>query len=158
MIKFGCENVADIEICGSAMKPLPMYLNRQLIKILEDLHVPDDAFMTLQAVAVENLRMTTLSAVNAASFFQRNHIGASARLPWLIRKLWALGYLFSDDDFLRNTMEMAVLVQLRELKHRSRIRVEKGVTVYGNHPIESHFDWANKLIRHNGRDWLPPRR
>ena len=138
MIKFGCKDIADIEICGSAMKPLPMYLNRQLIKILEDLHVSDDAFLTLQAIAVENLRMTTLSAVNAASFFQRNHIGASARLPWLIRKLWALGYLFSDDDFLRNTMEMAVLVQLRELKHRSRIRVEKGVTVYGNHPIDRH--------------------
>ena len=136
MIKFGCDNIADIEICGSAMKPLPMYLNRQLIKILEDLYVPDHAFLTIQASAVENLRMTTLSAVNAASFFQRNHIGDPGRLPWLIRKLWALGYLFSDDDFLRNTMEMAILIQLRELKHRSRMRVEKGVTVYGSHPIE----------------------
>lgn len=142
MIKFGGTNVADVEICGAAMRPLPMYLNRQLIKIFEDLGVPDDAFMKLQAIAVENLRMTTLSSVNAASFFQRNYIGKSARLPWLIRKLWTLGYLFSDDDFLRNTLEMAVLVQLRELKHRSRIRVEKGVTVYGNDQ-QADVMWIN---------------
>ena len=131
MIKFGGTDVADIEICGSALKPLPMFLNRQLIKILEDLNVPEEAFLELQAKAVENLRMTTRSAVNATSFLQRNFIGKAARLPWLIRKLWALGLSFSDDDFLRNTLEVAVLNELRELKHRSRIRVENGVTLYG---------------------------
>ena len=131
MIKFGGTDVADIEICGSALKPLPMFLNRQLIKILEDLNVPEEAFLELQAKAVENLRMTTRSAVNATSFLQRNFIGKAARLPWLIRKLWALGFSFSDDDFLRNTLEVAVLNELRELKHRSRIRVENGVTLYG---------------------------
>lgn len=131
MIKFGGTTAANIEICGAAIKPLPMYLNRQLIKILEDLHVPDQAFLDLQADAVEKLRMTTLSAINAASFLDRNYIGQPARLSWLIRKLWGIGFNFNDDDFLRNTLELAVLVQLRELKHRTRIRVEKGVTVYG---------------------------
>jgi len=131
MIKFGGTSFSDIEICGSALKPLPMYLNRQLIKILEDLHVPEKAFLDLQADAVQKLRMTTLSSINAASFLQRNFIGKAARLPWLIRKLWAMGFPFGDDDFLRNTLELAVLIQLRELKHRSRIRVEKGVTLYG---------------------------
>lgn len=131
MIKFGGTTAANIEICGAAIKPLPMYLNRQLIKILEDLHVPDQAFLDLQTEAVERLRMTTLSAVNAASFLERNYIGKPARLSWLIRKLWGIGFNFNDDDFLRNTLELAVLVQLRELKHRTRIRVEKGVTVYG---------------------------
>lgn len=131
MIKFGGTSDADIEICGAAFKPLPMYLNRQLVKILEDLKVPHQAFLNLQADAVEKLRITTQSAVNAATFLERNHIGKPARFPWLIRKLWTMGLTFSDDDFLRNTLEIAVLVQLRELKHRARIRVEKGVTVYG---------------------------
>ena len=133
MIKFGGTNVSDIEICGAAFKPLPMYLNRQLIKILEDLHVPGESFLNLQADAVEKLRITTLSPVNAASFLERNFIGKPARTPWLIRELWAIGFSFTDDDFLRNTVELAVLVQLRELKHRSRIRVENGVTLYGKH-------------------------
>lgn len=132
MIKFGGTTASDIEICGAAFKPLPMFLNRQLIKILEDLNVPDEAFLNLQADAVERLRMTTVSPINAASFLDRNLIGKPARTPWLIRKLWAIGLSFTNDDFLRNTVELAVLVQLRELKHRSRIRVEKGVTLYGS--------------------------
>lgn len=132
MIKFGGTKAADIEICGSTMRPLPFYLNRQLIKILEDLLVPAQSFLDLQADAVEKLRMTTLSAINAASFLQRNSISKAARLPWLIRKLWSIGLSFSDDEFLSKTLELAVLVQLREIKHRSRIPVEKAVTVYGN--------------------------
>ncbi|KAL6721669.1 hypothetical protein ACLMJK_000773 [Lecanora helva] len=131
MIKFGGTNVADIEICGAANKPLSMYLNRQLIKIFEDLGVPPEPFLKLQSIAVEKLRMTTLSAINASSFFQRNFIGKEARLPWLIRKLWAIGFSFTDDDFLRNTLELAVLIELREIKHRSRILVDNGVTLYG---------------------------
>ena len=138
MIKFGGTNVADIEICGAALKPLPMYLNRQLIKILEDLHVPAEAFLRLQADAVENLRMTTLSSINAASFLERNFIGKAGRIPWLIRKLYAIGLSFSNDNFLRNVLELAVLIQLRELKHRSRIRVDKGWTLYGCSPLISH--------------------
>ena len=131
MIKFEGTKASDIEICGAAFKPLPMFLNRQLIKILEDLHVPDEAFLSLQADAVEKLRMTTVSPINAASFLDRNSIGKPARTPWLIRKLREIGLSFTDDDFLRNIVELALLVQLRELKHRSRIRVEKGVTLYG---------------------------
>ena len=131
MIKFEGTAVADIEICGAALKPLPMFLNRPMIKILEDLGVPAEAFLTLQADAVEKLRMTTLSAINASSFLERNLVGKGARLPWLIRKLNAIGFSFNDDDFLRNTLELAVLIELRQLKHKSRIRVADGVTLYG---------------------------
>lgn len=138
MIKFEGTTAANIEICGAAIKPLPMYLNRQLIKILEDLQVPEQAFLDLQDDAVENLRITTLSAINAASFLDRNHIGKPAKISWLIRKLWGMGFHFNEDDFLRNTLELAVLVQLRELKHRTRIRVEKGVTVYGERNLHDH--------------------
>lgn len=116
MIKF--EGTGEnIEICGAGLKPLPMYLNRPLIKILEDLKVEEAVFLDLQATAVEKLRMTTESPVNAANFFQRNFIGKAARLPWLIRKLMYLGILFNDDDFLRNALELVILVQLRELKY-----------------------------------------
>lgn len=131
MIKFEGSKATDIGICGAGLRPLPMYLNRQLIKILEDLQVPDSAFMELQADAVEKLRMTTLSAINASTFLERNHIGKQARLPWLINKLWAIGISFKNDDFLRNALEFAVLIQLREIKHRSRIRISNGVTLYG---------------------------
>ena len=108
-----------------------MYLNRPLIKILEDLDVPDKPFLDLQADAVERLRMTTVSPVNASTFLERNLIGKAARIPWLIRKLSHIGFQFNEDDFLRHMLELAVLIQLREIKHRSRILVEQGTTVYG---------------------------
>lgn len=52
-------------------------------------------------------------------------------MPWLIHELCDIGLSYEKDDFLRNTVEMCVLAELRELKHRSRIRVEQGVTLYG---------------------------
>lgn len=131
MIKFEGSTAQDIEICGAAFKPLPMYLNRQLIKILEDLGVPDEAFLTLQNDAVEQLRLATASPVNAASFLRRIHVGQSAKLPWLVRELVDIDVTYSDDEFLAHVLEVCVLVELRELKHRSRIRVEQGMTVYG---------------------------
>ena len=132
MIKFEGTNVSDIEICGSSMKHLPMILNRQLIKILEDLGVREQRFLDLQTAAVDELRETTRSAENAARYLSRNYIGAAAKLPWLLRKLWELGLFFSDDGFLQNTLELAVLARLREMKYRARIPVENGVTLYGN--------------------------
>ncbi len=131
MIKFEGTNVSDIEICGSATKPLPMILNRQLIKILEDLGVKEHGFLALQARAVDELRATTQSAQSAAKFLSHNYIGVAAKLPWLIRKLWEMGLLFSNDSFLQNTLELAVLARLRELKYRARIPVDQGVTLYG---------------------------
>lgn len=109
---------SDIEICGAGLKPLPMYLNRPLIKILEDLGVPESAFLNLQEAAIDQLRMSTESPVNAANFLQRSYIGKSARLPWLVRKLLDINIYFNEDDFLRNVLELAILMQLRELKHR----------------------------------------
>ncbi|KAL8876738.1 MAG: hypothetical protein Q9198_005119 [Flavoplaca austrocitrina] len=130
MIKF--EAVSDrIEICGAGFRPLNMFLNRQLIKILEDLGVPDESFLSLQDEAVEQLRITTENPINAGYYLQRNDIGKSARLSWLVRKLSYIGMSFSDDGFLRDTLELAVLIQLRKLKYKSRIFVERGMTVYG---------------------------
>lgn len=120
MIKFEGPGT-DIEICGAGLRPLPMFLNRQLIKILEDLEVPESAFLELQAAEVEKLRNTTKSPVNAANFVRRNKIGEAAKFDWLIRKLLDLNIMFTSDKFLRITVELAVLVQLRELKHRESI-------------------------------------
>lgn len=130
MIKFEATST-QIEICSAGFKPLPFYLNRQLIKILEDLGVPDQAFLDLQDEAVEQLRITAENPINAGYYLQRNLVGKSARLPWLIRKLSYIGMSFSDDSFLRDTHELAVLVQLRELKYRSRIYVDRGMTLLG---------------------------
>ena len=108
-----------------------MYLNRQMIKILEDLGVPFEPFQQLQQHAVKQLRITTLSSLNTSTFLDRNRITPAAQLPWLFRKLDALHLDFKDDETLRNTLELAILIQLNEIKYKSRILVEKGWTLYG---------------------------
>lgn len=137
MIKFESPDQSEIEICGSGSRPLPLRLNRQFIKIMEDLQVEPQSFLDLQNSAVEELRRTTESPLKAADFLERNQVGQNAHLPWLIRKLHAINLSPVKDAFIRDVVEISTLMQLRELKHRSRIPVEQGVTLYG---IMDEFD------------------
>jgi len=108
-----------------------MYLNRQFIKIMEDMGVDDNFFLNLQAAEVERLRMITDSPINASSFLERQSIGDCIHLPWLIRKLAMLNLDFRMDGFLRDVLEMALVFELRLLKHKTRIPVEKGWHLHG---------------------------
>ncbi|GKZ74167.1 hypothetical protein AnigIFM50267_011409 [Aspergillus niger] len=67
MIKFQGD-MKDLEICDMAAKPMVLVLNRQMIKILEDMGTPDDWFLTLQEAALTKLRSVTASAHNSEVF------------------------------------------------------------------------------------------
>lgn len=58
----------DLEICGAGHKPLPMCLNHQYIKILEDLGVPHKNFLSILEEAKQELKMVVQDPVNAANF------------------------------------------------------------------------------------------
>jgi hypothetical protein len=62
------ESWQDLEICGAAYKPLVMYLNHQYIKILEDLGIPLQNFISVQRDALQALEMIVKHPINAASF------------------------------------------------------------------------------------------
>lgn len=131
MIKFDAKDADVVEICGAAFRPLDMVLNRQFIKIFEDLGVKPEIFMRLQSAAVEDLRSRTKSSINAASFLAESFTSRAAQFPALIELIDEIGLNFRDDTFLRNIVEMAVVVKLREIKYRGRIPVKQGVTLYG---------------------------
>jgi hypothetical protein len=131
MKKFEAPESWDLEICGAAFKPLPMVLNRSLIKILEDLGVRAPAFMDLQRAAVQNLRCMTTSAVNTATLLEGIEGTRATRFPSLIMLLSEIGLDYRTDPFLYNIVEMAVVHKLREMKYRGRIPVDQGVTLYG---------------------------
>src|SRR5271154_4481293 len=102
MIKFPGSDSTDLEICGGAYKPLPLFLNQQCIKILEDMGVNDDFFLHHQAKEVERLRMTASSSINASKFLKAQAVGNLIQLPWFITKLCSLGLSFKADNFLRD--------------------------------------------------------
>ena len=131
MIKYDGSSSNDIEICDATYTPLPVYLNRQFIKILEDMGVEDSWFMNLQAREVDRLRSITETPINASTFLHRQSIGVPFHLPWLISKLAVMDIDFRMDGFLRDVLEVALLVELRELKHRTRIPVPEGWHLHG---------------------------
>ena len=131
MIKFPGSDSTDVEICGAAYKPLPLFLNQQSIKILEDMGVKDDFFLYHQAREVERLRSTTSSSTNASKFLKAQAVGEIIHLPWFINRLRSLNQSFQEDNFLRDVIEFTVLVELRALKYKARIPVEDGYTLYG---------------------------
>ena len=131
MIKFSGSTSTDIEICTAAYEPSPMRLNEQLIKILEDMSVNPRFFLDLQAKEIERLRSTSSSVKSASKFLKSQGIGDKLDLAGFLSKLEVLNISFRDDNFLTDVIETAVLIQLRTLKYKARIPVEKGYTLIG---------------------------
>lgn len=141
MLKFDGSKSWDIEICGANFRALPMYLNRQFVKILEDLGTPAQAFLDLQAEQVRTIKRMTQAYVNAALALELNHWCGAQRLPSLLRMLSRIGVDPDDDGFLKEIIDICALAQLRELKYRARIHIEKGCTLFG---IMDETDFLNE--------------
>ncbi|KAJ2969240.1 hypothetical protein NQ176_g8770 [Zarea fungicola] len=131
MMKFPSKDVTEIGICETAAKPLRLVLNRQMIKILEDMGTNPSWFKKLQAKALAVLRGVTATASNTCTFLEYQGVGTSVGLPRLIRRLDRHGLDYRHDPFLKAVVEYVVLRELRLLKHKARIPVEKGVTLFG---------------------------
>ena len=131
MVKFSGSPSNEVEMCGNNNRPLPFKLNRQLIKILEDLGVPNNVFLGLQDRAIRRLRLSALSRDVAMEFVISNLSDSSSGLPRLIRHLQLIGVDLAEDDNLRDILGALIQIQLREIKYRSRILVEDALTLYG---------------------------
>lgn len=131
MIKFTGNDTSHLEICDMATKPIPLVLNRQLIKILEDMGAPADWFLRLQTKELNRLRGITTDAYNTANFLEMQSIGHGIRLPRFLRQVHAMDMDYRQDRFLRTVIEAVVLKELRLLKHKARIPVKEGITLFG---------------------------
>ncbi|KAK3366672.1 hypothetical protein B0T24DRAFT_596583 [Lasiosphaeria ovina] len=87
MLKFKSSNNRALEICDLASRPIKMFLNRSMVKILEGLGAP------------ENWASEMLSSWGG-----------------LLRNLWRFGFDYREDHFLRSAFKAAVLRELRSLK------------------------------------------
>lgn len=131
MVKFKSPDEGMLEICDMAAKPIPMVLNRQLVKILEDMKAPKKWFLTLQANELRHLRGITSSVYNTATFLKHQSVGEGIRLDMLLRRADEMGADYRHEPFLRGAVEALVLRELRSLKYKARIPVPKGVTLFG---------------------------
>ncbi|KAF7559296.1 hypothetical protein G7046_g4859 [Stylonectria norvegica] len=131
MMKFPSTDLTELGICDTSSKPLRLMLNRQMIKILEDMGTKNDWFLEQQKKAIDILRAVTATPLNTSTFLEYQAIGVSMGLPKLIKQLDRMGIDYRRDQFLRSAVEHVVLRELRLLKHKARIPVEQGVTLFG---------------------------
>ncbi|KAJ2899354.1 RNA-dependent RNA polymerase [Zalerion maritima] len=131
MEKFASNDTDNLEICGMANRPIRLVLNRQNIKILEDMGVPPDWFLGLQATELNRLQGATKSIFNTSVFLAQQSIGDSIEFPKFLKRLERLGIDFKADRLLCGIVESVVLQELRLLKHKARIPVPQGITLYG---------------------------
>ncbi|KAI3323950.1 RdRP-domain-containing protein [Xylariaceae sp. AK1471] len=131
MTKFRSDDTQNLEICDVANKPIPLVLNRQMIKILEDMRVPNSWFIKAQNQELDRLRKITASTDNTVIFLRRQKIAEQMRFSQFIRRLHKLGFDYKKDAFLCSIVEAVVLREVRLLKHKARIPVEHGVTLFG---------------------------
>ncbi|TWU72186.1 hypothetical protein ED733_001553 [Metarhizium rileyi] len=131
MMKFPSQDLQELGICDVASKPLRLFLNRQVIKILEDMGTSAQWFISQQNKALSFLRRVTATNANTSTFLRYQDIGSSLGLPSFIRQLDKMRIDYRRDRFLKSVVEHAVLRELRLLKHKARIPVEKGVTLFG---------------------------
>ncbi|KAF2717260.1 RdRP-domain-containing protein [Polychaeton citri CBS 116435] len=124
-------NVRNLEICGAAFNALPLFLNRPLIKLLEDLGVPDRVFLELQSIAVNQLKVMTMSPTNTITYLDSTPVPKAVQLGTLIRLLRNIDLNYHEDAFLYRVIEMSLVAKLQEMKYRGRIQVEGGYTLYG---------------------------
>jgi hypothetical protein len=121
----------DLEICGMADKMRPMYLNRGLIKVLEDLGVPHESFLQLAEETLQRLQGATNSFSKAAKLLEDERIGTAAGLPGLIRRMDQIGIDIRKDRLLCAVVEMGAFARLRAMKYKGRIFVKEGVKLMG---------------------------
>ncbi|KAI1281576.1 RNA dependent RNA polymerase-domain-containing protein [Xylaria sp. FL0933] len=131
MLKFESPDKQNLEICDVANKPIPLVLNRQMIKILEDMKTPDSWFLKAQDRELKRLRKITAITNNTVIFLKRQKIAEQMGLSRFIRRLQTLRFDYKKDAFLCSVVEAVVLREVRLLKHKARIPVENGVTLFG---------------------------
>lgn len=88
--------------------------------------------MSLQNDALQRLQDSSKNALLAANFLRcRGITPPSLKLPWIFESLHNIGMDFRDDPFLVHTVELSLLIDLRDIKYKGRIPVPDGVTLVG---------------------------
>lgn len=146
MIKFEGPSLT-LDIANSFPRPLLAYLNRPLIKILEDLKIKPDIFLKLQNDAVKEVENARISILGAATLLDRNSLGTASHLSTTLRLLKRLlgidfklnsnrntgstSQKFIEDSFLDSCISLTVTHALKVLKFKARIPLPNCWTLVG---------------------------
>jgi hypothetical protein len=125
MVKFeGSEIHQQLEVC-SFSKPMPCYLNRQVITLLSTLGISDQTFIDLLVLSLTHLDGALKSSEGAALM-----VGDHAPKSTAMRMLSG-GFDVTKDRHLRELVLAIRNRQALDLKRKARILVRNGVNLLG---------------------------
>ncbi|UZJ52178.1 hypothetical protein CBS101457_001498 [Exobasidium rhododendri] len=126
------DGLVPLEIAHFYTRPVPMFLNRQMISLLESLGVEAEAFMNLQRDALQALEEATLSPTAAIQLLHRSGVGRACNMEGIISMLHKNGInAVTQIPFLHDANISLVDFALRNMKYRARIRVPYCHTLVG---------------------------
>jgi hypothetical protein len=135
MVKFESKPINgcfSLEIAGYYPKPVPMFLNRPMIALLESWGVRPEVFLELQHESVKSLQESTTRPEAAIQLLHRTGVGRGCNMEGIIRSLDSNGInVITQVPFLHDANISLVNFALRNIKYRARIRVPKCHTLVG---------------------------
>ncbi|EPQ61109.1 RdRP-domain-containing protein [Gloeophyllum trabeum ATCC 11539] len=138
--KFNAPAGGTLDITATSTRPIPMFLNRPMIVLMEYHGVDEGYIFRLQERAIADVHSIFASFERASYLFQSHGLGASFGLPSLFKHLDAqldiVPYSLSTLHGLKHQLLDICLCYgathvLREIKHRARIPVPGSVTLIG---------------------------
>ncbi|GBB88560.1 hypothetical protein RclHR1_01510011 [Rhizophagus clarus] len=119
-------NILEVIRCSAF---IPAYLNRQAITLLSTLGVPDNVFIEMKDLQVNELNKIFDDEKTAINLLQKNadEYGISRDLADLVKA----GFLRTRDPYIMNLISLFRITMLRDLKKKAKIRVEKGAFLLG---------------------------
>ncbi|KAJ7139530.1 RNA dependent RNA polymerase-domain-containing protein [Mycena epipterygia] len=138
--KFVATDIRTLDIAATSARPIPMYLNRPLIALLEHHGAAPEVFMALQNSTIDEIQSLKNSLLQASKIFSQYGLGASFRLPSLFNNLFYLLKLEIGDwsdpqvfqhQLIKTALAYATTHILREIKHRAHIPVPGSYTLIG---------------------------
>ncbi|PWN43312.1 RdRP-domain-containing protein [Ceraceosorus guamensis] len=124
-----------LEIANAPDGPLPMFLNRPMVMMLETLGVPKDRFMELLSEAVSHLRYSATNLTLTAQVYRLYNAHPPGGAAALFDALRRIGIDTLDGEkvpFLYDAHRAFQAFVTRHMKYRTRIPVLEGCyTLYG---------------------------
>ncbi|KAJ7592653.1 RNA-dependent RNA polymerase [Mycena floridula] len=133
--KFASSSIT-FDVAATSKRPGVTYLNRPLIKLLEDLGVAPQTFLDIQRKAVQGLEVALTGYSLAGNMLGENNLASSFRGAALFTNLYEmLDIDFNSSpkdniDFFKRAAMVGITHCLRDIKFRARILVE-GPTLIG---------------------------
>jgi len=141
MTKFGADN-AELEIASRA-KPLPLFLHRQLVVLLETLGVPDDNFMRILTGELARLSEVPSNPNLALQLAAQYGLGQVSGLPTIFKHLedqYDMQDIF-EIPFFHELRSLALSHALGQIKYRTRIVLEDSWKLMG---VMDEFDYLEE--------------